>query len=106
MSSELLLTGLGAVLSLIFLYAPKLRDKFDALESNQKRWVMLALLTALSAGFFVLSCANIAQDLFGVSTVCGKTGVIDTVKAFVNAAIANQATYLVAPRLKKQELPG
>ena len=90
MTSNQLAEFAGILLSLAFSYVPGLREKYDALEGIYKRLIMLGALLAVSGAVFGLSCAGIMD-----SVTCTKTGAIGLFEAFVAAAIANQATYLL-----------
>lgn len=90
MTSNQLAEFAGIVLSLAFSYVPGLREKYDALDGSYKRLVMLGALALVAAGVFGLSCWGIMD-----SVTCTKTGAIGLFEAFVAAAIANQATYLL-----------
>lgn len=92
MSADFLASVSGALLSLIFAYVPGLKGWFDGLAGEMKRGIMAALLLVVAAAVFGLACANLAGD-FGLAATCDKSGLIEIVKAFVAALVANQATY-------------
>lgn len=93
MTSDEMSAGAGIVVSLIFAYVPGFRQWYAALDPDRKRVVMLAALAAVAVGVFVLGCANLSG-----AVACSQAGGIGLVRAFIAAAIANQATYLLAPK--------
>lgn len=89
----------GIVLSLIFAYAPGAKQWFGKLDGTGKRLVMLGLCLLVVLAQFGLACGGLGKD-FGLSVTCDRAGIVSLVWAFVSAVIANQATFLVAPRRK------
>jgi len=87
----------GMVLSLLFSYVPGLNTWFAALESTYKRIIMLVLLFLTSAALVGLACAGLL-DFFGVTVTCDQPGIMEVVKAFGIAVIANQAAYPISPQ--------
>lgn len=100
MSAELIASVAGVLLSLAFGYAPGVKGKFGALGKEQKALVMLAALFAVTAGAFGLACVG----WFSVPVTCDQTGVEALVKYFIQAAITNQATFLVAVKPFRQRI--
>ena len=94
LTSELLVSLAGIVLSLLFSYIPGLRVWFAALTSEKKQLIMLGLLVLVTGGVFGLGCAGILD----IGLACDKGGVIAIVKLLVAGIIANQATYLISPQ--------
>ena len=97
MDAELLAVILGVILSLVFNYVPGLAEKFAALGKEQKSLIMLGLLALASAGAYGLACAGWAAD-FGLAVSCDRKGLVEVIKAFVAALIANQAAYAISPQ--------
>ena len=93
MSSELLASVAGVLLSLAFSYLPGLRPWFDKLQPDYKRLVMLAALALVAGGAFALACIGQYPAL-----TCDEAGAWVLVRAFLAAAIANQAAYALTPR--------
>lgn len=96
MTPDILAAVAGILLSLAFSYAPsrlKLKQKFDALGSNDKRLVMLTLLALGSVGALALTCAGRYEAL-----TCDADGVWLAIVVFIKAAIANQSAYLLSPK--------
>lgn len=94
LTSELLVSLAGVVLSLLFSYIPGLRVWFAALVSEKKQLIMLGLIVVVSGGVFGLGCAGILD----IGLACDKGGVIALIKLLVAGIIANQATYLISPQ--------
>ena len=94
LTSELLVSIAGVVLSLLFSYIPGLRVWFAALASEKKQLIMLGLLVLVTGGVFGLGCAGVLDT----GLACDKGGVIAIVKLLVAGIIANQATYLISPQ--------
>lgn len=92
MTSELLGSIAGIVLSLVFSYVPGLSGKFAQLESSLKRLIMAALLLIVAAAAFGLSCAKVFATV-----ECSEAGALGLVKVFVLALVANQSAYLISP---------
>lgn len=92
MSAEVVASLAGILLSLAFAYAPGVKGNFEALAGEKKALVMLIALFAVSAGAFGLACVG----WFSVPVTCDQAGAEALVKYFVQAAITNQATFLVA----------
>lgn len=88
----------GVLLSLGFSYAPGARDWFGKLTGTQKRLVMLGLCLVVVLVEFGLACTGFAMD-FGVTVTCDRTGAVQLTMAFIGAVIANQATFLISPKL-------
>ncbi len=93
MDANTLSATAGILLSLIFAYVPGVSKWFEALDGLYKRLVMAGALVLVSAGSVALSCWGIVP---GVS--CDQAGVIELVKAFISALVANQATFVIEPK--------
>lgn len=97
MDATLLSTLAAAALSLLFSYVPGLAARYRRLDGTHKRLVMLALLVLVSFGAYGLACSGLGAA-FGLALTCDQPGASALVKALVLALIANQATFLIAPR--------
>lgn len=97
MSPEELVALLGVILSLVFAYFPWIKDWFDGLDSVWKPLLNAGLLLVLALGLVGLGCLDLAYYF-----ECSQAGVIEALKVWVMAVIANQATYAVAVRQFKQ----
>lgn len=89
----------GVLLSLLFSYVPGLNTWFAGLEAIYKRLIMLALLLLTALAVYGIACIGWGEWL-GVALTCDKTGLVELVRAFVLAMIANQATYQISPETK------
>jgi len=96
MTAELLAAISGIVLSICFSYIPGLSKWFGELTDEYKRLLMLGLLAVVAGAAFGLACAGFAADL-GITIPCDKSGAVELVKAFIAAAVANQAAYKLSP---------
>jgi hypothetical protein len=92
-TSEILVSIAGVVLSLLFSYIPGLRVWFGALVSEKKQLIMLAALIIVTGGVFGLGCAGVLD----IGIPCDKGGVISIIRLLILALIANQSTYLISP---------
>jgi hypothetical protein len=95
MSAEELSLVVGLLLSLLFSYVPGFKGRFEALATETKRLVMAGLLVLVAVGSYGVACWNILD--VGVS--CDQPGIVGLVTAFIAALVANQATYLISPKV-------
>ena len=98
MTSIQLATISAIVLSLVFSYIPGIKDKFDLLDGTYKRLIMLLFLAIVTGASFGLSCWPMFKDVVPIQ--CTQTGAVALLTAFVQAVIANQATFLISPQPK------
>jgi len=84
-------TLVGAGLSMAASYLPGFSPWFEGLDGIYKRLVLLAGLLVAAVGIGGLACSG----LYDVGVVCNQVGITAVVEAFIGAAIANQATYIV-----------
>lgn len=96
MTAELLAGISGTVVSVLFSYLPGLSGAYDGLGATYKRLVMAGVLLVVAAVIYGLSCAGIYQFF-----TCDQAGIIKAVEIFVAALVANQATYLITPEVKR-----
>lgn len=96
--SELLAYGAGVLLSLFFSYVPGASDWYAGLSGAHKRLVMVGALLGATVVVAVAQCFGIYD--FGFASACAAGGWREFVVAFVQALIANQATYNVSPKRK------
>ena len=92
MTSELLASIAGIVLSLVFSYVPFAKDWFEKLDGNYKRLVMLGLLVAVALVIFGLSCAN-----WYALVACSAVGAKALIEMVIIAAVSNQTAYMLIP---------
>jgi len=103
MDAEYVAMIAGIVLSLAFSYVPGLRNQFDGLDEkygtetggNYKRLIMLVVLFLTSAGLLGLSCIGRYDGV-----ACDVDGIWQALSVFVQAAIANQAAFMVSPKVR------
>lgn len=96
MTLETLNALLGAVLSLLLSFT-SLRKWFDQLSADLKRLAVLALLASLSLGSYLLACSTLGPAL-ELPVTCDQSGAVAVLRAFLAAAVSNQAAYALTPR--------
>ncbi len=94
MTAEALALYSGVALSLVFSYVPGLNKKFDELQSDYKRLIMLAALLVTALVVFGVGCSG----WLDVGISCDQAGVVAMAQAFVLALIANQSAYAITPK--------
>jgi hypothetical protein len=94
MTSQTLLIILGAVLSLLFSYIPGLATWYQPLDETKKRLIMLGLLAVITGAVFGLSCTP-----YFAWVECSEKGAMGLFTAFIFAAMANQATSSLSPKV-------
>ena len=92
MTDNVIASLAGALLALLFGYAPGVRQWYEALEPTRKALVMLLLL-AVAAG--VLYGAACYTPLGAAGITCDEAGLWTVVRLFLAALVANQATYQI-----------
>lgn len=102
MTAQDLSTYAAILLSLVCSYFPGIKDAFDLLLPTYKRLVMLILLTITTAAIFGLACWGVWHT--PVSITCDATGAAALVKALIAAIIANQAAFLLSPRVRRTSI--
>ncbi|MBU6361497.1 MAG: hypothetical protein KGS46_15905 [Chloroflexi bacterium] len=93
MTSETLSTTAGMILSLVFSYAPVVRDKFETLNPNQKRAVMGICIIGVGIASFALGCAGLTNYV-----TCDQPGMVGVIRSVIDALVANQAMFLLTPK--------
>lgn len=90
----------GAILALVFEYAPKLREWYNAQSDGTQRQIMLGVLAVATGGLYGLSCTGYVNAV----SCEGATDriVFEALGAFVMAAMANQGIH----RLTKRDAGG
>ena len=91
MTDNIVASLAGALLALLFGYAPGLRAWFEALEATRKALVMASLLLAAAVLLYVAAC----YTPWPVGVTCGEDGFWQLAQLFMAALVANQATYLI-----------
>jgi hypothetical protein len=101
MSADTLALYAGVILSLLFGYVPGLSDWFATLDGVKKRLLMAGLLLLVALGVVGLACSGYGS-IFGVPVTCDQAGIAGMIRAFVEAMIANQATYAISASGRKR----
>lgn len=100
MTSDLLSSVAGVVLSLLFSYLPGLSGWYGGLAGDKKRLIMLGMLALVAGGMYALDCGGLlvklAPDVAGMCSAAD--GWVQVVRAFVLAMIANQAAFAISPK--------
>ena len=100
MTSDLIASIAGVVLSLLFSYLPGLSAWYGELSGDKKRLIMLGMLALVAGGMYALDCGGllvkVAPDVAGMCTATD--GWVQVVRAFVLAMIANQSAYAISPK--------
>ena len=94
MTDNIVGSSAGALLALLFGYAPGLRQWYEALEPTRKALVMAGLLPAAAVLLYVAAC----YTPWPVGVTCGEDGFWQLARLFMAALVANQATYMLAVR--------
>jgi hypothetical protein len=81
----------GALLALLFGYAPGLRQWYEALEPTRKALVMAGALLIAALLLYGAACYTPWQ----VGVTCDEAGFWQLAQLFIAALVANQATYLI-----------
>jgi hypothetical protein len=80
--------------SLIFSYAPKIKEwYYQKLDPQYRGLVMVGMSVVVALALFGLGCADVISG-----TTCDKQGALALVQAWIAFLVANQATYLLAPK--------
>jgi len=100
MTSDLLVSVAGVVLSLLFSYLPGLSAWYGGLSGDRKRIIMLGMLALVAGGMYALDCGGLLvklePDLAGMCSTAD--GWVQVVRAFMLAISTNQATFLLSPK--------
>jgi hypothetical protein len=89
--AEILLGLVGMALQLIFRYAPKASDWYQA-QTNKGLWMLLFVVIA-GAVYFGLSCTPLAGE-FGIGVSCTVPDLFVVLKALFVLAASQSLTYL------------
>ena len=82
----------GALLALLFGYAPGLRPWYEALEPTRKALVMAGALLIAALLLYGAACYT---PLGAGDITCDEAGLWTVVRLFLAALVANQATYMI-----------
>ena len=92
MTDNVIASLAGALLALLFGYAPGVRPWYEALEPTRKALVMLLLLAVAAAVLYGAACYT---PLGAAGITCDEAGLWTVVRLFLAALVANQATYQI-----------
>jgi galactitol-specific phosphotransferase system IIC component len=101
MTATQLSTISAIVLSLVFSYIPGIKEAWDQQNGIQKRIYMLLCLVIVTGASFGLACLPMFANLVNIQ--CTQAGAVALFTAFIQAMIANQATFLISPQPKPAE---
>ncbi len=93
LSPETLILIAGALLSLLFAYAPGVKPWFEKQPPIRKRLVMLGLLALAALGVFAYACAGRTALV-----ACDAKGGWTLLEFFILAVVANQSAFLITPK--------
>lgn len=84
----------GILLSLTLSYVPGLRERWAALDADQQRGIVAALIVGSSVVIFALACTPSLNFPFAV---CPAGGAWRLMSIIIAALVANQSAYAVTP---------
>ncbi len=82
---------LAILLSVLFQYAPKLKEWYDGLKDNTQRLVMLGAIVVVDAALFGLGCLNLVQ------VECTQVNAMQMFYALIAGVVANQGVFKILP---------
>lgn len=95
-TSALLTTIVGLLLSFLFEYIPGFSGWFEKKTSQTKKLLMLGFLAVSAGAMVAIACGGLAE-LVGLSVTCDQVGILEIVLAFFGAlglgAATNQGFY-------------
>lgn len=94
LTSELIVSLSGIVVSLFFAYFPGVKAWFDALNPIHKPLWNLGVLFVVAAGAYLYGCR--------LDAACLQAGLENAILAFIGALVANQTTFAVAVKQVKR----
>lgn len=100
MTATILVSIFSVILSLCASYIPKFRIWYAKLTSARKKLFMFFGVILIAAGVFLLSCLSYLSYFTEWVVTCDMGGAIGLVKVVGTALIANQATFLIAPKVE------
>jgi hypothetical protein len=97
---ELIGIAIGVIMSLVFEFAPIIRQKFEALTKAQKQMVIGVAAVIMSVLVFVGNCAGILVVLFpDIMLTCDVGGGWLMVRVVITIIGSAQATHITFNRL-------
>lgn len=88
-SPDLLMVVFGALLAVLFDWAPGLQPWYDSLSELKKKQVMGVALLAIAGVFYGGSC----YGLFSTALTCDKQGIADLVQMVFFITVSNQGIH-------------
>lgn len=96
-NAELFTMVIGAIISVLFSYAPKLDTWFAAHPENFKKLFQLGLMLATAVIVYFGSCS---WGLFHTDLVCGQAGIWRLATILVSGIVGNQSSFRIQPQLQ------
>lgn len=94
-TAELIAAIIGALVSVLFSYFPKLNTLFAALTENKKKLIMLGLMVLVSAGIYVGQCV---LSWWATDLVCGQAGLWRLATILISSIVGNQGVFGLSPQ--------
>ena len=91
MTDNVIASLAGALLALLFGYAPGLRQWYEALEPTRKALVMAGALLVAAVLLYGAAC----YTPWPAGVTCDEAGFWTLAQLFIAALVANQATYQI-----------
>ncbi len=101
MTTETLTLLTASLTSLLFSYVPGFKNWFEQLNGTQKRLVMVCALGIVALSCYGISCSE-ARIWLEHPVRCDQAGMLTLLKLWLDALVANQATYALSPRIRKE----
>lgn len=95
LTPQLLAGIVGLALSLVFAYIPKLNTWYAAKSEDTKKSIMGVLLIVFGVAIYALACVPSLGFPF---VACPTGGIWSLLTIILSALVANQGTYLIAPK--------
>ena len=93
---ELIVTGAGILLAVIFDFVPKAKAWFETKSVEEKRLANAALLLAVAVGIFGFNCLGWASGLGIPAVACDQPGALSMVQLFILGLGMNYGTHAVS----------
>lgn len=94
MTTTLLSSIAGVLISLLVAYVPGLDTWYQTLDGVKKRRWMGFFLVITGLGIFFLACLDLVST-WGITLTCNVSGALELVGILVTLLISNQSTYLL-----------
>jgi len=92
---ELIAAIIGALISVLFSYFPKLNTLFAALAENQKKLIMLGLMVLVSGVIYLGDCV---LNWWVTDLVCGQEGLWRLATILISSIVGNQGVFSLTPQ--------